>query len=76
MTRPDFSPVKWRKLIFLHEKQGQETSLIYSTSLPAKLPVAQESQAAWPPGAPANHMTVIPRRPVSLLVYQQTQTKE
>lgn len=76
MTRPDFSPVKWRKMIFLHEKQGQETSLIYSTSLPAKLLVAQVPQAARPPGTPVSKTTVIPRRPASLLVYQQTQTKE
>jgi hypothetical protein len=60
MTRPDFSPDKWNKLIFLREKQGEETSLIYSSSSPRETARRADNQAARPPGTPANRTAVFP----------------
>jgi hypothetical protein len=60
MTRPDFSPDKRNKLIFLREKQGEDISLLNSSSSPRKNTHRADNQAARPPGTPANRTAVFP----------------
>lgn len=69
MTRPDFSPDKRNKLIFLREKQGEDISLLNSSSSPRKTAHRADNQAAWPPGTPANRTTLFPRQRASQPVF-------